>query len=102
MKELATQGASDNVDDSGRGRIKSEYDALKTEIGKIAATTKFQGKTLVDGNFGSSVDTAVGNSTVLAAAQDVYSASSNRSSRAAWRSTHEWAARSRTCLIGGS
>ena len=40
MKELATQAASDNVDSNGRGRIKSEWDALSTEIGKIAATTK--------------------------------------------------------------
>ena len=74
MKELATQGASDNVDDAGRGRIKSEYDALVTEIGKIAATTKFQGKTLVDGNFGTSVDTNTANSTVLTG-QSVYAAS---------------------------
>ena len=74
MKELATQAASDNVDVSGRTAIKSEYDQLETEISKIAATTKFQGKTLVDGNFGTTVDEAVANSTVLAAAQDVYSA----------------------------
>ena len=73
MKELATQGASDNVDTDARGRIKSEYDALKTEISKISSTTKFQGKTLVDGNFGTSVDTNTSNSTVLAAAQDIYS-----------------------------
>lgn len=74
MKELATQGASDNVDSDGRGRIKSEYDALKTEISKIAATTKFQGKTLVDGNFGTSVDSNTSNSTVLTG-QKVHAAS---------------------------
>lgn len=74
MKELATQAASDNVDDSGRGRIKSEYDALQTEIQKIADTTKFQGKTLVNGAFGTSVDTNVANSTALASGNMVYSA----------------------------
>jgi len=57
MKEFATQAASDNVDSVGRGWVKSEYDALSTEINKIAATTKFQGKTLIDGNFGTGLDT---------------------------------------------
>jgi flagellin len=75
MKELATQGASDNVDDAGRGRIKSEFNALQTEIDKIADTTKFQGKTLVNGNFGTSLDTNAANSTALAAGTGVYSAS---------------------------
>ena len=74
MKELSTQAASDNVDDAGRGRIKSEYDELRTEIGKIAATTKFQGATLIDGNFGTTVDTNTANSTVLTG-QQVYAGS---------------------------
>lgn len=73
MKELATQAASDNVDDAGRGRIKSEFDALRTEIQKIADTTKFQGKTLVNGGFGNSVDTDDTSSTALAAGTGVYS-----------------------------
>jgi flagellin len=75
MKELATQASSDNVDDSGRGRIKSEFNALQTEIDKIASTTKFQGKTLVNGAFGTSLDTNSANSTALAAGTGVYSAS---------------------------
>ena len=73
MKELATQAASDNVDVNGRTQIKAEYDALESEITAIASTTKFQGKTLVDGNFGTSVDTNTTNSTVLTG-QDVYAA----------------------------
>lgn len=73
MKELATQAASDNTDDAGRGRIKSEWDALQTEISKIASTTKFQGKSLVDGNFGTAVDTGAA-STALASGNMVYSA----------------------------
>ena len=75
MKELATQAGSDNVDDAGRGRIKSEYDALVSEIGGITSTTKFQGKTLLDGGFGNSVDTNTANSTALAAGTGVYGAS---------------------------
>ena len=74
MKELATLASSDNVDDAGRGRIKSEYDELDTEITKIAATTKFQGKTLIDGNFGTSLDTNSANSTAFASGKGVYSA----------------------------
>jgi flagellin len=72
LKELATQAASDNVDDAGRGRIKAEFDALTTEIQKIVDTTKFQGKALLNGTFGNSVDLA---STALGAGTGVYSAS---------------------------
>ena len=74
MKELATQAASDNVDDAGRGRIKTEFDGLTSEISAIAATTKFQGKTLIDGNFGTSLDTDSANSTALVSGKGVYSA----------------------------
>lgn len=75
LKELATQAASDNVDDAGRGRIKAEFDALVTEIQKIVDTTKFQGKALLNGTFGNSVDTNVVNSTALAAGTGLYNAS---------------------------
>jgi flagellin len=73
MKELATQAASDNTDDAGRGRIKAEFNQLQSEITSITSTTKFQGKTLVDGNFGTSVDTNAANSTALATGKGVYS-----------------------------
>jgi flagellin len=73
MKELATQAASDNVDDAGRGRIKSEWDSLQTEIQKIVDTTKFQGKALLDGTFGNSVDEDAVNSTALAAGTGLFS-----------------------------
>lgn len=55
MKELATQAGSDSVDDSGRTRIKAEYDKLKDEIARTADTTKFQGKALLQGGAGASV-----------------------------------------------
>jgi flagellin len=74
MKELATQAGSDNVDDAGRGRIKAEWDQLQTEIQMIADTTKFQGKALINGSFGNSVDTNVANSTSLAAGTGLYGA----------------------------
>lgn len=72
MKELATQAASDNVDDAGRTRIKAEWDQLSTELGKIADTTKFQGKQLLNGGFGNSVDTDVADSTVFNSTKQYY------------------------------
>ncbi len=74
MKELATQSASDNTDSAGRTAIQSEFTALRTEIDKITTTTKFQGKTLLDGGFGNAVDTVVTNSTALAAGTGIYGA----------------------------
>lgn len=75
MKELATQAASDNVDDAGRGRIKAEWDQLSTEIQKIVDTTKFQGKALLNGTFGNFVDSVANGSTAMAAGTGLYAAS---------------------------
>src|SRR3954464_1770619 len=56
MKELATQSASDSVDSNARTRINQEFSDLRSEIGRIVDTTKFQGNKLLDGGFGNSVD----------------------------------------------
>lgn len=63
MKELATQANSDNVGDQ-RDKLNTEFTNLKTEIQRITDTTKYQGKTLIDGGFGNSVSTS---STALSA-----------------------------------
>lgn len=55
MKELATQSASDNVDDSARDKIDLEYQSLLKEIDRIAGTTKFQDTKLLNGTFGNTV-----------------------------------------------
>ena len=60
MKELATQSVSDNVDATGRTAIDAEYQQLLSEIDRIAASTKFQGKALINGTFGTYEDTAAG------------------------------------------
>jgi flagellin len=65
------------VDDAGRGRIKSEWNQLQTEIQKIADTTKFQGKALINGTFGNVVDSDAANSTALAAGTGLYNARIN-------------------------
>jgi len=74
IKELATQANSDTVDDSGRQRINAEFQQLIGEIGRTVATTKFQGKTLLDGAFGNSVDAG---STALAAGTGAYAVKLN-------------------------
>lgn len=58
MKELAVQAASDNTSDEGRAKIQAEFEKLQAEITRIVDTTKFQGRTLLDGSFGSTVDAA--------------------------------------------
>ena len=52
MQELASQAASDNVDNDGRDLIDEEYQELLLEIDRIADNTKFSGTTLLDGNGG--------------------------------------------------
>jgi len=57
MKELATQANSDNVGDQ-RDKLNTEFSSLKTEIQRIADTTKYQGKSLINGDFGNTVSSA--------------------------------------------
>lgn len=69
MKELASQAASDNVDSAGRGRITTEYQALRAEIDRTVATVKFQGNTLLNGAFGATINSG---STALGAGTGAY------------------------------
>lgn len=74
MKELGTQSASDNVSDTDRVKINDEFEQLRAEISRTVDTTKFQGKLLLSGGFGNSVDTDDTVSTALAAGTGVYQA----------------------------
>jgi len=58
MKELASQAASDNVTDQDRVKIEAEFTSLRSEIQRIVDTTKYQGKKLLDGSFGNTVNAA--------------------------------------------
>jgi len=49
MKELATQSASEHIDDTSRGKINDEFTQLYEEIGRIVATTQYGSTTLIDG-----------------------------------------------------
>src|SRR5687768_11018732 len=55
MKELATQSAADAVDADGRTQINNEFNALAAEVDRITLTVKFQGDTLLNGSYGSTV-----------------------------------------------
>ncbi len=52
MKELATQAASTNTGSTDRSNISAEVNNLESEITRIAASTKYSGSSLIDGNFG--------------------------------------------------
>jgi flagellin len=60
MKELAAQSASSNSGD--RTVLNNEFGALRSEIDRIVKTTEFQNNTLLNGSFGTTLDT--GNSDI--------------------------------------
>ena len=56
MRELAVQGANDTLTDTDRGAIASELTSLKNEIDRIANTTEFNTKKLLNGGMSTAVD----------------------------------------------
>jgi len=55
LRELASQAATGTVGSTERRTIQLEFDALRSEIDRIANTTEFNGQKLVDGSLASSV-----------------------------------------------
>lgn len=53
MRELAVQGSNDTATDDDRKAMQSEVSQLKDEIDRIANTTQFNTKTLLNGNLSS-------------------------------------------------
>jgi len=51
LKELATEAASDTVDDDRRAYLNDEAQTLIEEIDRIVDSTKYAGSTLFNGNF---------------------------------------------------
>lgn len=51
MNELATQAANDTNTTADRGAIQDEINQLTSEINRIASTTQFNTKNLIDGSF---------------------------------------------------
>ena len=58
LRELASQASTGTVGSTERQTIQLEFDSLRLEIDRIAATTEFNGQGLVDGSLASSVNTA--------------------------------------------
>ncbi|HAG07336.1 MAG TPA: flagellin FliC [Peptococcaceae bacterium] len=54
MRELAVQSANDTNTDADRAQIQAEVDQLLQEIDRIANTTEFNSKVLLDGSFSGS------------------------------------------------
>lgn len=52
MRELSVQSANDTNSTSDRGSLQAEVAQLQAELDRIAETTSFNGKTLLDGSFG--------------------------------------------------
>jgi flagellin len=52
LRDLAVQAANDSNNTDARNNIKTESDALVSELGRIANTTNFNGTKLLDGSSG--------------------------------------------------
>jgi flagellin len=52
MRELGIQASSDNISDVERGFLNNEFSQLLSEFDRIAKTTRFGDKSLLDGNGG--------------------------------------------------
>lgn len=51
MRELSVQSASDSVTTTERGYINTEFKELKSEINRLAKSTKFNGEVLLEGGY---------------------------------------------------
>lgn len=74
MRELAVQAADDSNTSTDRSSLNAEFQQLKTEIDRIANSTKFNNQNVLNGGFGSSISN-LGNS--LSAANGIEDISSN-------------------------
>ncbi len=55
MRELAVQAADDSNTSTDRTSLNAEFSALKTEIDRIANSTKFNSQNVLNGGFGSTI-----------------------------------------------
>jgi flagellin len=57
MRELGVQGGNDTLTQTDRDAISTELNALGKEVDRIATTTQFNGKNLLDGTVGTGLGT---------------------------------------------
>ena len=60
MRELAVQAANDTYSSDDRTALNSEFDALRTEIARVASTTEWNGMGVLNEGVGTSVTFQVG------------------------------------------
>ncbi len=60
MRELAMQASNGTLSDTERGFLNDEYQALKSEVDRVSATTEFMGKKLLNGSMSSGVSFQIG------------------------------------------
>ncbi|MSP23957.1 MAG: flagellin FliC [Myxococcales bacterium] len=65
MRELAVQGANGDLTSTDRGYIDTEFQALKSEISRLAESTEFNGHELLAGNSATSRAFQVGINTTV-------------------------------------
>ncbi len=64
IRELAVQAANDTYTQSDRSKIQTEVDQLQQELTRIAGTTQFNGRTLLDGSVAVSTALTQANTTI--------------------------------------
>ena len=60
MRELAVQSATGTINNEQRGYLNDEFNQLKSEVDRLAATTEFNGINLLDGSSATGIDFQVG------------------------------------------
>lgn len=70
MRELAVQSANDTNTDDDRNEIQKEIDQLTSEVNRIANTTEFNTKKLLNGDSGSKVNFGANGNVVNASATE--------------------------------
>jgi len=73
MRELAVQAADDSNTSTDRSSLDAEFQALKTEIDRIANSTKFNNQNVLNGGFGSSVSNLGSNLSAANGIEDITS-----------------------------
>jgi flagellin len=73
MRELAVQAADDSNTNTDRSSLNAEFQALKTEIDRIANSTKFNNQNVLNGGFGSSISNLGSNLSAANGIEDITS-----------------------------
>jgi flagellin len=89
MRELATQALSEQLSSQNLSDLNTEYQALRSEINRIASSTSYNGNPLMDGSFNKRIQISTGTAddidniqVQIATSVDIVDSTSTISSRA--------------------